>query len=171
MGLTAGCKATPRPLARHRLPTNLGGTKRQRPQQHARSSPRGWSVNYFGEAPAAQPVVVAALKAGLSQLIDAAHVGTKFKEGRSVRVSRMGGADTFATDTAGFLFECYDPSEAEAERLAIRVDRIFKEARGRQFAGGYVTAWSRTSGPVNFPDPATNLPRFQLTGDLTLLIQ
>ncbi|ASN72813.1 hypothetical protein 7S6_14, partial [uncultured Caudovirales phage] len=51
------------------------------------------------------------------------------------------------------------------------VDRIFREARGRLFAGGYITNWSKTSGPVNFPDPGTNLPRFQLTGDLTLLIQ
>ncbi|MBM4558206.1 hypothetical protein GS496_17280 [Rhodococcus hoagii] len=128
-------------------------------------------MNYFGEAPAAQPVLVAALKAGFAQGGDAAHVGTKFKEGRSVRISRTSGDDTFATDTAGFLFECYDPSEAEAERLAIRVDRILKEARGRLFAGGYITGWSKTSGPVNFPDPATNLPRFQLTGDVTLLIR
>ena len=88
-----------------------------------------------------------------------------------MRISRTSGDDTFATDTAGFLFECYDPSEAEAERLAIRVDRILKEARGRLFAGGYITGWSKTSGPVNFPDPATNLPRFQLTGDVTLLIR
>jgi hypothetical protein len=127
-------------------------------------------VSYYGSAPAAQPVVVAALKAGLARHGDRATAGTKFREGRHVRLSRLGGDGTFATDTAGFLFECYDPNEAEAERLSLLVDRILKESRSQYFAGGFITGWRKTSGPVNFEDTERNLPRFQLTGDLTLLI-
>ncbi len=128
-------------------------------------------MNYFGEAPAAQPVVVAALKAGLAALSDTAHVASTFREGRMVKVSRMSGDEDFATDHAGILLECYDSDEGKAERLAHRVNRLMKEAQGRSFAGGFITRWTKTSGPVNYPDEQTNLPRFQLTGDLTLLIQ
>lgn len=127
-------------------------------------------MNHYGTIPAAQPVVVAALKAGLQRHGDAATVGTKFREGRHVRVSRIGGDGTFATDTAGFLFECYDPNEAAAERLSLLVERVMKESRAQYFAGGFITGWRRTNGPVNFPDPDTSNPRFQLTGDITVLI-
>lgn len=127
-------------------------------------------MNYYGTIPAAQPVVAAALKAGFTRHGDAATVGTKFREGRHVRISRAGGDGTFATDTAGFLFECYDPNEAAAERLSLLVERVMKESRGQYFAGGFITGWRRTSGPVSFEDPTTTNPRFQLTGDLTLLI-
>ena len=127
-------------------------------------------MNDFGTTPAAQPVVVAALKSGLNRHGDESTVGTKFREGRHIRVSRIGGGGTFATDTAGFLLECYDPSEAAAERLSLLADRILKESRAQYFAGGFITGWRRTSGPVNFPDPDTSNPRFQLTGDVTLLV-
>ncbi|MCZ1070820.1 hypothetical protein [Rhodococcus sp. A5(2022)] len=127
-------------------------------------------MNNYGTIPASQPVIVAAVKAGLVRYSDAATVGTKFRDGRHVRVSRIGGDGGFATDTAAFLFECYDQNEANAERLALLVDRIMKESRGGSFAGGFVTGWRRTSGPVNFEDPGTTNPRFQLTGDVTLLV-
>lgn len=70
----------------------------------------------------------------------------------------------------GFLFECYDPNEAAAERLSLLVERVMKESRAQYFAGGFITGWRRTNGPVNFPDPDTSNPRFQLTGDITVLI-
>lgn len=135
------------------------------------------AANYWGEAPAAQPVIVAALKAGLTAAGDPAHVGSKAPRNTSdpsaarIRIQRIGGEESFAVDAPLLLIECWDPNEAEAERRANRVIRILKEAAGRRFAGGYIHSWKTTSGPVNFPDPDTTSERFQLTGVLALAIE
>lgn len=136
------------------------------------------TVDYWGEAPAAQPVIVAALKAGLTAAGDPAHVGSKAPRNTSdpsaprIRIQRIGGGEeSFAIDAPLLLIECWDPSEAEAERRANRVIRILKEAAGRRFAGGYIHRWQLISGPVNNPDPDTSSERFQLTGVLALAIE
>jgi len=129
----------------------------------------------WGEAPPSQAVMVAALKAGLAAEGDTTHVGTKAPRdtenpsARRIRVSRIaGGSETFATDSARFLIECWDPSELAAEQLVNKVRRLLKQCRGQRFAGAFIHGSRATSLPVNFPDPGTSSARFQFTGELTI---
>lgn len=118
--------------------------------------------------------MVAALKAGLLAEGDSAHVGTKAPRdtenpsARRIRVSRIGGTETFATDNARFLIECWDPSELAAEQLANKVRRLLKQCAGQRFGGGFIHGYKPISTPVNFPDPGTSSERFQFTGELTI---
>lgn len=84
------------------------------------------------------------------------------------RVSHRGGSETFATDSARFLIECWDPSELAAEQLVNKVRRLLKQCRGQRFAGAFIHGSKATSLPVNFPDPGTSSARFQFTGELTI---
>jgi len=74
----------------------------------------------------------------------------------------------FATDSARFLIECWDPSELAAEQLVNKVRRLLKQCRGQRFAGAFIHGSKATSLPVNFPDPGTSSARFQFTGELTI---
>ncbi len=86
---------------------------------------------------------------------------------RLVKVSRIGGTRrNVVTDNPTVLLECWDATELAAYTL-VGMCRSLVESACRDgaaiAAGVYVGDYQEFSGPVNFPDPATTNPRFQIT--------
>lgn len=90
---------------------------------------------------------------------------------RVVRVSRIGGTRrNVVLDNPTVLLECWDATESAAYVLADRCRALVESAcrEGTVLTGGVqVGNYQEFSGPVNFPDPATNNPRFQITISIT----
>lgn len=100
------------------------------------------------------------LRTELATRGDTAKVGDKVPDGhgRFVRVQRSGGSRSLAHDAAQVIFECWDETPADAHDLGAMV---------RALVGSMdtPTAWfsSEIGGLAFFPDPRTDLPRYQFT--------
>lgn len=124
------------------------------------------------EFPMAEEVVVAALQQALDGLSDGARVSTNrtpSSPARLVRVTRTGGTRSVAEDRPIVAFECWDTTDLAAGRLAQRT-RALVQALAWDPAKGSSICWlAEAGGVVRFPDPATNLPRYQHTQELQIL--
>lgn len=121
--------------------------------------------------PSGALVATQALREPLDELMGRAiHVGTRKpveKLSEFIVVSRIGGGrETFATTAPRFLVECYHTGEIEAEELALAAEHALRSAVGRTYSGGVITHWTGDDNLVNFPDPNTDLVRFQFSGAL-----
>ena len=100
------------------------------------------------------------LRTELTTRGDTATVGDKVPDnhGRFVRVQRAGGSRSLAHDGAMVIFECWDAKAADAASLGALVRALIGSM-------DTPTAWfsSEIGGLAFFPDPRTDLPRYQFT--------
>ena len=89
-----------------------------------------------------------------------------------VRVSRAGGGmKNLVTDLPTLIFECWAPTEAEAEVLSNLVTGHLRAAQFESVNGTRLLGWSE-AGRVSFPDPALqSQARWQVTGSLGISTQ
>lgn len=89
-----------------------------------------------------------------------------------VRVSRAGGGmSNIVTDRPWLIFECWAPTEAEAEMLANLVGAHLKAAQFETINGAKLLGWSE-AGRASFNDPAVpSQSRWQVTGTLGISAQ
>lgn len=86
-----------------------------------------------------------------------------------VRLRRVGGARRdLVTDSPVLVFECWAATETEAERLAATARAHVGALEQTTVSGVYVRSVEEVGGPVPFPDPATDTPRYQFTARLNL---
>lgn len=120
-----------------------------------------------------EAALVARLKTPL-QSAPAATVGTKIPNPRPpylVRVGRVGGDQiNLVQERVVALFECWAPDDLTAWELAARVFGLV-EGREGFVAGGVELSDPSLSTPVNYPDPVSNLPRYQFTGTFTAALK
>lgn len=119
----------------------------------------------FGDAEAAVVAFLLAQNSGLS-----VGTGRYVGEGeRHVRVSRVGGGvDTPVTDRPVFAFECWEATEELAAQLAATTRRQVMGLWGDLYAGLRLSWQSEVGGPVFFPHPDTDAPRYQHSQQLTV---
>ena len=86
---------------------------------------------------------------------------------RFVRVERVGGLRVnLVTDEADVAIQCWAKSLDEAADLAKWTRAWVQAAYGEPVSG---LSWdSELGGPVSFPDPDTDLPRYQHTQTVTV---
>lgn len=100
------------------------------------------------------------LSAALASRSDSATVGDKVPDerGRFVRVQRSGGSRSLAHDAAQVIFECWDETPVAAHNLGALVRALIGSM-------DTPTAWfsSEIGGLAFFPDPRTDMPRYQFT--------
>jgi len=110
--------------------------------------------------PSVEVALIAFLNAQFTARGDSAKAGNTVPKdrGRFVAVTRVGGArSTPAHDDAMVTFECWDTSAARASSLAMLTRALVGSLDGET---RYV---SEVGGPASFPDPRTDLPRYQFT--------
>lgn len=113
--------------------------------------------------PDAEGECMAFLRTELASRGDTAKVGVTVptERGRFVRVQRAGGTRSLAHDDALVIFECWDVKAVDAERLG---------SLTRALVGSMDTdtAWflAEVGGLSFFPDPRTDLPRYQFTATI-----
>lgn len=123
-------------------------------------------VVVFADAEAA---AVSYLAPALAARGDTATVATRFREGRHVRVSRVGGVSpNLITDSAMLLFECYDVAEMDASSLARLARGLIWAVPGQTVDGTFIRRCVEVGGPQFYPDPDTTLPRYQFTAQLDI---
>lgn len=119
------------------------------------------------------PLAVAYLTAAFAGRSETAHVGSKVpnpRPNRLVRVSAAGGAgrQNLIQDRASLLFECWDTADLAAYDLAKLTRALIDALRDTTAGLTWVADVPSSSRPVFFPDPDTNLPRFQFTAELLI---
>lgn len=80
------------------------------------------------------------------------------------RMSRVGGGrPNIVQDEPLLLFEVWDVSAAEASVRAHNLNKAVVDAEGVVIAPGCRVDYVDASGPVEFPDPDSDLIRYQFT--------
>lgn len=110
-----------------------------------------------------------ALVAALPSLLDGVRVSTERTSTSPVelvRVSRTGGASDQPTlDEALVTFECWAASSSRASDIAYASRREVQALHNTPVTVGtrtvYLSWLGEAGGPVSFPHPDTNLPRYQ----------
>ncbi|KQU33564.1 hypothetical protein [Rhodococcus sp. Leaf233] len=121
--------------------------------------------------PDVEALVVSKLRSELASRDDVAHVSTRMlnpRTKRSVRVFRSGGRRRdLVVDTAQITIQCWDITAPEASALSRLCRAVLSVNRGAwRHDGVQVYHYDEVGGPVFFPDPDTNLPRYQFTCSL-----
>lgn len=121
------------------------------------------------------------VEAGVVALLDdglTADVSTEVPDPRPesetyVRVTSTGGTvrNMIQLDSR-CLVECWAPDETDALNLARHAWALLHAAQDSYLAGGDVYATRiESTGPVNFPDPDTDSPRYQFITTITTSLQ
>lgn len=88
---------------------------------------------------------------------------------RFVTVRRNGGQpDTPVTEAAQLTVDVWGSDDVSAIQLANTCRALLKAAWGANPFGVIVTRYEEFSGPVNFPDPLSNQPRYTFTCRLSV---
>lgn len=87
-----------------------------------------------------------------------------------VRVSRSGGGrKNIVMDEPLMLFEVWHHDAYQASRIAAQVAERVEVPDGTMIAAGVKVTRVETTGPVEFPDPNSELKRYQFTA--TMLVR
>lgn len=86
--------------------------------------------------------------------------------GEYVRVSRVGGG-TFGrvTDRPMLMIEAWAGTGSRACEIVFQARSLLSRT-GRHIPGLFVTRYAEVGGPVDLPDPDTNMPRWRFTVEL-----
>lgn len=88
-----------------------------------------------------------------------------------VRVGRVGGEQlNLIQERPVVLFECWAADDLASWQLAKKVWGLVQGRTILEIAGLELSGRS-LSTPVNYPDPVSNLPRYQFTGTFTVDLQ
>lgn len=88
---------------------------------------------------------------------------------RFVKVTRTGGHQRdLITDLVQVTVECWAATDPDAADLARLVRAYVWMLAGTEAAGTWVRIVTEVGGPVAFPDPETNNPRYQFTAELNI---
>lgn len=92
-------------------------------------------------------------------------VGTRLASSTTfIRVLRTGGpAPTRVTDSPQVTVEAYHARESGAIALLARARRYLADLPGTSLSGWPVKSFTELGGPVNLPDPSTDLHRYTFT--------
>lgn len=89
--------------------------------------------------------------------------------GTFIRLSVMGGApDNLVQQSTRILFECYAPSDTEAEGLARRAAGLLTSVRGEYVGTAWVYRVDLTSGVTEYYDGTRQLYRYQFEAAIRL---
>lgn len=122
--------------------------------------------------PDAEALAVGYLQAELTARGDTARVSTRHPTTvkapgpvtRFVRVTRTGGPRTnLVTDGAQLMFQCWDTDETAAAGLCTLVRALVWAMDAAMVGDVWVRRVQEFSGPVNYPDPDTDMPRYQIS--------
>ena len=117
--------------------------------------------------PDVEAVTVAYLKAQLTALDDTARVATYVpspRPNRLVKVTRNGGAGDWPhTDRPLVVVQCWDTTTVAASTLASLVRGLLWALPSDTTHGADVRRVNDVGGLAFFPDPATSLPRYQVS--------
>lgn len=84
-----------------------------------------------------------------------------------VKVSLTGGYDpNLITERPQLTFECWAATSIRASEICRTVKANVRSMEGETVTGVFVREVRQVGGPTSFPDPATNLPRYQYTAEL-----
>ena len=116
--------------------------------------------------PDAEGVVIGYLNAQLAGRGDAARVSNMVPNPRPTRLVKVtrtgGGRRSLAQEDAQITVQCWDADSPEASDLA-RIVRGLLWAMSINANGVVAHVPTEVGGPAFFPDPDTNLPRYQFT--------
>lgn len=128
--------------------------------------------------PDAEAVLVSYLNRELSRRGDAANVSTRHPSDvevptrtghRFVRVTRSGGPRAhIVADGAQMVVQCWDSDEVAAAELLQLVRALVWAMAGTDVDGTWVYRVQEFSGPVNYPDPDTDMPRYQISMNVSM---
>lgn len=118
--------------------------------------------------PDVEALVVSKLRAELAARSDTAHVSTRIlnpRTDRSVRVFRSGGTrKNLVVDSPQITIQCWGITAPDASELCRLCRAVLSVNRGAWRHGGVQAyGYDEVGGPAFFPDPDTNLPRYQFT--------
>jgi hypothetical protein len=106
----------------------------------------------------------------LSARVGDVQVGTEVPDPRPdelIKVSRTGGSDTnIVTERGQLTFECWAADSVRASELCRLVAALVRAMDGQTVDEIFIRRVRTVGGPVAFPDPATDLPRYQYTAEL-----
>jgi hypothetical protein len=89
-----------------------------------------------------------------------------------VKVSLTGGGDpNMVTERAQLTFECWAADSVRASEICRMVKALVRAMEGQTVDGVFVRSVRTVGAPVSFPDPATDLPRYQYTAELNCRYQ
>ena len=133
-------------------------------------------VDSWPEPKPAVAVTIAALKAKLVALYPASYTSSLYvrSEQPETRPTKYVVVSLLGTDfpnpaftVSRPLIECWAESSAAAEVLAGHCVRALKNAKGQEFADGWVKAFDNIQGPLELNDPdIQDRRRYQFHGDL-----
>lgn len=90
------------------------------------------------------------------------------RPGELIKVSLTGGSDpNIVTDQPQLTFECWAATSVRAGDICRLVKAHLRAMAGETVNGVFVRSVRTVGGPVSFPDPETNLPRYQYTAELS----
>lgn len=129
----------------------------------------------MGDLPAAESVLVAALKAAFPDVRIATETPANLGDVLPcIVVARFGGAEdseagTWAFDNANMDFDCYDADRIDARALAESV-RTFvrRDLPGQSHAGAFVARTQTIMAPVWTPYDNTDVRRFTYAASIRL---
>lgn len=118
--------------------------------------------------PDAESLVVSKIRAELVARGDTTRVGVNVpadRPNRLVRVTRTGGSQRDAfVDSPQITVQCWDTTGLAAANLSRLCRAVLSANRGGWVHDGVqVYRYQEVGGPAAFPDPDTNLPRYQFT--------
>jgi hypothetical protein len=84
-----------------------------------------------------------------------------------VKVSLTGGSDpNVVSEWTQLTFECWAVNSVRASEICRSLKANLKAMAGETVNGVFVRKVRTVGNPVSFPDPETNLPRYQYTAEL-----
>lgn len=111
----------------------------------------------------------------LDPKLDDVEVSTEVPSDRPaelVKVSLTGGGDpNIVTERAQLTFECWAEDSVRASEICRTVKALVKAMAGQIVNGVFVRSVRTVGAPVSFPDPETDLPRYQYTAELNCRYQ
>ena len=126
------------------------------------------------EYPSAEVALIAYLPGALNDAFGLTDVdaGLERKQDSAelyVRVSRTGGVViNLAIDKPIITFECWAPTWIEAHDLAYATRAVVQQLYGTSIGPANVSWSSEVGGPVEFPHPSIDTPRYQHSQELTV---
>lgn len=120
-------------------------------------------VVVFGDTEAA---VIAWLNPRLAPVKTATEV-PQTRPNEFVKVSLTGGYEANrVTERPQLTFECWALTSIRSSEICRLVKAHLKAMEGETSAGVFVRGVTTVGAPTSFPDPETNLPRYQYTAEL-----
>lgn len=120
-------------------------------------------VVVFGDL---EGVAVAWLKPRLTGIKIATEVPTP-RPPELVKVTLTGGSEPNpVTEWSQLTFECWAAGSPRASEISRLVKAHLGAMEGETIAGVFIRKVRTVGTPVSFPDPETNLPRYQYTAEL-----